>query len=68
MRFGMRMSAMRITQTQRPDRMLLLSALSIALLTLLGATGGELGLRPMDEGKHGQDPPAFAASPGLDAL
>ena len=43
MRFGMGMSAMRIKQTQRRDRMLLLSALSIALLTLLGAAGESLG-------------------------
>ena len=37
------MSAMRIRQPQRRDRMLLLSALSIALLTLLGAAGKSLG-------------------------
>ena len=43
MRFGMGMSAMRIKQTQRRDRMLMLSALSIALLTLLGAAGESLG-------------------------
>ena len=34
---------MRIKQAQRRDRMLLLSALSIALLTLLGAAGESLG-------------------------
>ena len=67
-RFGMGMSAMRIKQTQRRDRMLLLSALSIALLTLLGAAGESLGLRPMAEGEHCQDPYAFAVSPGIDAL
>ena len=43
MRFGMGMSAMRIRHPQRRDRMLLLSALSIALLTLLGAAGESLG-------------------------
>ena len=42
-RFGMGMSAMRIKHTQRRDRMLLLSALSIVLLTLLGAAGENLG-------------------------
>ena len=68
MRFGMGMSAMRIKQTQRRDRMLLLSALSIALLTLLGAGGGELGLRPMAEGEHGQVSDVFVVSPGIDAL
>ena len=43
MRFGMGMSAMRIRHPQRRDRMLLLSALSIALPTLLGAAGESLG-------------------------
>ena len=43
MRFGMGMSAMRIKQTRRRGRMLLLGALSIALLTLLGAAGKSLG-------------------------
>ena len=43
MRFGMGMSAMRIREVKRRDRMLLLSALSIALLTLLGAAGESLG-------------------------
>lgn len=43
MRFGMGMSAMRIRHTARRDRLLLLSALSIALLTLLGAAGESLG-------------------------
>ena len=43
MRFGIGMLAMRIKQPQRRDRMLLLSALSIAPLTLLGAAGESLG-------------------------
>ena len=43
MRFGMGMSAMRIRHTARRDRLLLLSALSIALLTLLGAVGESIG-------------------------
>ena len=43
MRFGMGMSAMRIRHPARRDRLLLLSALSIALLTLLGAAGESLG-------------------------
>ena len=41
MRFGMGMSAMRIRA--RRDRLLLLSALSIARLTLLGAAGESIG-------------------------
>ena len=43
MRFGMGMSAMRIRHTARRDRLLLLSALSMALLTLLGAAGESIG-------------------------
>jgi len=43
MRFGMGLGAMRISSPQRRDRMLLLSALAIALLTLLGAAGESLG-------------------------
>ena len=43
MRFGMGLSAMRVSSPQRRDRMLLLSALAIALLSLLGAAGESLG-------------------------
>ena len=43
MRFGMGLSAMRLSKPERTDRMLLLSALAIALLTLLGAAGECLG-------------------------
>ena len=43
MRFGMGLSAMRVSNPERRDRMLLLSALAMALLTLLGATGESLG-------------------------
>jgi hypothetical protein len=43
-RFGMGLSATRVHSTQRRDRLLLLSALAIALLTLLGAAGESLGM------------------------
>lgn len=43
LRFGMGMSALRISRPERRDRLLLLSALAIALLTLLGAAGEALG-------------------------
>ena len=43
MRFGMGLSSMRIKRVERRDRLLLLSALSIALLTLLGVAGESLG-------------------------
>jgi hypothetical protein len=43
LRFGMGMSALRIRSPERRDRLLLLSALAIALLSLLGAAGEALG-------------------------
>ena len=43
MRFGMGLSARRVSSPQRRDRMLLLSALAIALLSLLGGAGESLG-------------------------
>ncbi len=43
MRFGMGLSARRVSKPQRRDRLLLLSALAIALLSLLGAAGESLG-------------------------
>lgn len=44
LRFGMGLSSVRINSADRRDRLLLISALSIALLTLLGAAGEEIGL------------------------
>ena len=44
LRFGMGLSSVRINAPERRDRLLLLSALAIALLTLLGAAGEEIGL------------------------
>jgi hypothetical protein len=44
LRFGMGLSALRIADPQRRDRLLLLSALAVVLLTLLGAAGESLGM------------------------
>ena len=44
LRFGMGMSALRIGDPQRRDRLLLLNAFAILLLTLLGAAGESLGM------------------------
>lgn len=46
-RFGMGLGHVRITSTERRDRVLLISALAIALLTLLGAAGEAIGLDRM---------------------
>jgi hypothetical protein len=44
LRFGMGLSSVRIGDPYRRDRMLLLNAIAIALLTLLGAAGEALGM------------------------
>jgi hypothetical protein len=44
LRFGMGLSAVSIAEPERRDRLLLVSALAIALLTLLGAAGEQLGM------------------------
>lgn len=44
LRFGMGLSSVRISDVNRRDRVLLLSALAIGVLTLLGAAGEQLGL------------------------
>ena len=43
-RFGMGMGVLRIGDPQRRDRLLLLNAFAIVLLTLLGAAGESLGM------------------------
>jgi hypothetical protein len=44
LRFGMGMSTLRIDDPQRRDRLFLLNAFAIMLLTLLGAAGESLGM------------------------
>jgi hypothetical protein len=44
LRFGMGMRALRIADPQRRDRLFLLNAFAIVLLTLLGAAGESLGM------------------------
>ena len=44
LRFGMGLSSTRISSAERRDRLLLISALAITLLTLLGAAGEAIGL------------------------
>ena len=43
LRFGMGMTDLRIGKPERRDRLLLVSAIALALLTILGATGEALG-------------------------
>ena len=44
LRFGMGLSSARISDPQRRDRLLLLNAFAVVLLTLLGAAGQSLGM------------------------
>lgn len=44
LRFGMGLSSMRIAEPERRDRLLLVSAMACALVTLLGAAGESLGM------------------------
>jgi len=44
LRFGMGLSSTRIGEPTRHDRLLLVSAFAMALLTLLGTTGESLGM------------------------
>jgi hypothetical protein len=44
LRFGMGLSVLRIADPQRRDRLLLLNAFAIVLLTLLGAAGESLNM------------------------
>ena len=44
LRFGMGLSAVRVADPQRRDRLLLLNAFAVVLLTLLGAAGESLGM------------------------
>ena len=43
LRFGMGMADLRISKPERRDRLLLISAIAMAVLTILGATGEALG-------------------------
>ena len=53
LRFGMGLSVLRIGDPQRRDRLLLLNALAILLLTLLGAAGESLGMDRSLEARRG---------------
>ena len=44
LRFGLGLSSARISDPQRRDRLLLLNAFAVVLLTLLGAAGESLGM------------------------
>jgi len=55
LRFGMGMAELRIAEPERRDRLLLISACAMALLTMLGAAGESLGMDP-HESPHFRGP------------
>ena len=68
LRFGMGLSVLRIADPQRRDRLLLLNAFPIVLLTLLGAAGESLGMDRRLKVKHHQTPNPFVVSARLHAV
>ena len=68
LRFGMGMGALRIDDPQRRDRLLLLNAFAIMLLTLLGAAGESLGMDRQLINQHHQTTGSFPVSTGMPAL
>ena len=52
LRFGMGMSEIRIADPERRDRLLLISAFAMVLLTMLGAAGESLGMDRRAQVQH----------------
>ncbi len=63
--FGMGLSATRLGTPERRDRLLFISAVAPALLTLLGAAGEACGLGRTPEGEYGEAPDEVALQPRL---
>ena len=67
-RFGMGMGSIHISTPERRDRLWLLYAFAIALLTLLGAAGEALGYDRYLKSNTTKATHPFAVPPGLHAL
>jgi len=68
LRFGMGLGSVRIGDPYRRDRLLLLNAIAIVLLTLLGGAGEALGMDPAAQKQHRQAPRALLVSSRLPVL
>ena len=68
LRFGMGLSATRIGEPMRRDRLLLVSAFAMALLTLLGAVGESLGMDRLLKSNTSKTRTPFAVPARLHAL
>jgi hypothetical protein len=68
LRFGMGMATIRLSTPERRDRLLLLNAFAVALLTLLGAAGEALGYDRMLKVQHRQTKNTLAVSARMHAL
>ena len=68
LRFGMGLGAIHVKSPERRDRLWLINAFAVVLLTLLGAAGEGAGLRPDAQDQHRQAPRPLVVSSGLYAL
>ena len=68
MRFGMGLSSMHVSRPDRRDRLLLISALAIAVLSLLGAAGERIGYDRWLKANTVKRRDAFVVSAGADAV
>ena len=68
LQFGMGLSATRIGEPMRRDRLLLISAFAIALLTHAGAAGESLGMDRLLKSNTSKTRTPFAVPPGLHAV
>ena len=68
LRFGMGLSSMHVSRPDRRDRLLLISALAIAMLSLLGAAGERIGYDRWLKANTREAADAFVVSAGADAV
>ena len=68
MRFGMGLSSMHVSRPERRDRLLLVSALAIAVLSVLGAAGERIGYDRWLKGEHGEAADPLVVPAGADAV
>ena len=68
LRFGMGMGSIHVSTPARRDRLWLLNAFAIVLLTLLGSRRGSARLRSLAQIEYRQAPHSLGVPPGLHAL
>ena len=68
MRFGMGLSAMRVSSPQRLGPDVAAQCVGDCIVVVVGSGGGELGLRPVVKGEHGEISYALVVSSGVDVV